>query len=250
VIGADGLRSVIARRVHGVRRGRRDRLALVGRYRPPTAGAFAATETGMGELRLSGAGCLGAAAIEDGLWNVTVVVPRSRSRDISADPFEFYRSAVRGYGMPPPKARADLVTGLEVTGPFEVSPAAVTAPGVVLAGDAAGYFDPFTGQGIYRALVSGSRAAGTVVDALCEPERALALRREYENDLHRMFDSSRRLQTLVDFAIHRGRLVDAAGALFEKRPGLLTMLLDATGDRESPGALLRPARFVPALRGS
>jgi flavin-dependent dehydrogenase len=251
VIGADGLRSVIARRVHGVRRGRRDRLALVGRYRPRAgfaAGPAGPTEPGVGDLRLSGAGCLGAAAIEDGLWNVTVVVPRTRAGEVSSDPFGFYQRAVGGYGFAPPAEPADLVTGLEVTGPFEIAPNAVTAPGVVLAGDAAGYFDPFTGQGIYRALVSGGRAAEAVGAALADPGRAAAFRGGYEADLHEMFDSSRRLQKLVDFVIHRPRLVNTAGALFERRPGLLSMLLDATGDRDRPEALLWPSRIAPALR--
>lgn len=250
VIGADGLRSVVARRVAGVRHGRRDRLAVVGRYRPAVAVASTASREA-GELRLSPDGdgcCLGAAPIEDGLWTVAVVVPRGRAPAISADVFAFYRETIDAYGFAPPPAEASVAGGLEVTGPFEVSPRAVTAPGVLLAGDAAGYFDPFTGQGIYRALVTGRYAAAAVDAALAEPGRAAAERRAYARALDDLLVPGRRVQRVVDAFVSRPRLMNPVGRVLQERPGLLSLLLDVTGDRVPPGHLLRPGALWTAWR--
>ncbi len=246
VIGADGLRSVVARRTVGVRRGPRDRLAIVGRYAPvddePLPSSF-------GELRVSDHGVLGIAPIENGLWTVAVVVSRSRAAELSADPFAFYRTEVGAYGFPPPESEDALAEPLEVTGPFEVAPRAVTAAGVLLAGDAAGYFDPFTGQGIYRALVTGRYAAAAVEAALVEPRWSDEVRQRYEGELARLLVPGRRVQKLVDAVVSRPSLINPAGRLMARRPGLLSLLLDVTGDRLPPGRLMQPPALVEAWRG-
>jgi len=242
VIGADGLRSVVARRVAGVRYGRRERLALVGRYRLEAS-------RDAGELHVSPQGegrVLGAAPIEDGFWTAAVVVPRRCAPAISSDAFAFYRETIADYGFPPPRAEGSLAGRLEVTGPFEVSPRAVTAPGVLLAGDAAGYFDPFTGQGIYRALVTGRHAAAAVEAALVEPGRAREHRRAYARALDALLVPGRRVQRLVDALVSRPRLMNLSGRVLECRPGLLSLLLDVTGDRVPPGHLLQPAALRAA----
>ena len=257
VIGADGLRSVVARRVMGVRRGRRDRLAVVGRYRLQDTGNGSRAGGGdeqrapsrrLGELRLSARGVLGAAPIEDGLWTVAVVVSRDRASRISDDPFGFFRTEIEAYGFPAPEATGELAEELQVTGPFEIAPRAVTAPGVVLAGDAAGYFDPFTGQGIYRALVTGRHAAAAVTAALADPSKADAARRRYSDELARLLVPGRRVQKLVDAVVSRPALINPAGRLMERRPGLLSHLLDVTGDRVPPRELLRPSALAAAWR--
>lgn len=258
VIGADGLRSVVARRVMGVRRGRRDRLAVVGRYAPlGAANGGAEAESSpcvrspsphFGELRLSARGVLGAAPIENGLWTVVVVVSRGRAARISEDPFGFFRTEVETYDFPEPEDEGTLAEELQVTGPFEIAPRAVTAPGIVLAGDAAGYFDPFTGQGIYRALVTGRRAAAAVATALSDPEQAAAARREYAADLDDLLLPGRRVQKLVDTVVSRPAVINLAGRLMARRPGLLSLLLDVTGDRVPAGDLLRPPALEAAWR--
>ena len=247
VIGADGLRSVVARRTVGVRRGPRDRLAVVGRYVPREVEGGA---TNLGELRLSDRGVLGAAPIEDGVWTVAAVVSRDRAPELSASPLGFYRAEVEMYGFPPPESEDALAEPLEVTGPFEITPRAVTAAGVLLAGDAAGYFDPFTGQGVYRALVTGRHAAETVAAALADPVRADVARGRYERELARLLVPGRRVQKLVDAVVSRPALINPVGRLMARRPGLLSLLLDVTGDRVSPGRLARPSALMGAWRGT
>jgi flavin-dependent dehydrogenase len=264
VAGADGLRSTVARRMGAVRRGRRPRLALVARYAHGPAGAEADGPAcpgaawppadgseAFGEMRISSEGCSGLAPLGGGRWNATVVVPASRAPAISAGRERFMEERLTAYGVTERLDGARRVGEIEVTGPFEVTPRRVGVPGAFLVGDAAGYFDPFTGQGIYRALATGRLGADharAVLGARAEAEERAAVRR-YARQLEELLAPSRRLQRLVDFVVARPALMDAAAALFLRRPTLADLLVRATGDVAPAGALLDPARLAAALFG-
>ena len=242
VVGADGLRSVVARRVAGVRRGRRRRLALVGRF----AGVAPADGPGrLGEMRLGRDGCLGLAPLGGDRWNATLVVPLAEAKAVAADREGYFREALAGYGLAGRFEVAERVAPLEITGPFEVSPRRTTVPGALLVGDAAGYFDPLTGQGVHAALLSG-RAAAEATFALLSATgaaAAAAVRGRYEEELRRLLGPVRRLQRGIDLLVERPRLTDAAIGLLGARPRLADLLVDVTGDRlpvtEAILALLR-----------
>lgn len=248
VVGADGLRSTVARRLAGVERGPRRRLALVGRLRPD-GGAPAPAPEARGEMRIGRGGCLGLAPVGGGVWNATLVVEARRAREISGDPEAFFRRGIEAHGLSPALSRAELHLPVEVTGPFEVRPHRRTAPGLLLVGDAAGYFDPFTGQGVYRALSSARLAAFHVVGLLqarSEGERE-ALRRAYDDALERAFAPARRLQRAVDHVVSRPAFIEPAGRLLRRFPGLTRLLLGVTGDLEPASELLRPGRLLGAI---
>ncbi|MCZ6824320.1 MAG: FAD-dependent monooxygenase [Gemmatimonadetes bacterium] len=153
VVGADGLRSVVARRLGGVRRGNRARLAIVGRFEGTRV------DGRLGVMHVSGEGCLGMAPLGGGRCNITVVVPMAAAGRVSTNRWGFYRERLRRYAVWGKVSDGKLSERLQITGPFEVSPRRVVGPGALLVGDAAGYFDPFTGQGIYRALYTAQLAA-------------------------------------------------------------------------------------------
>lgn len=250
VVGADGLRSVVARRLSGVRPGPRPRLALVARVGgvEPPAGA-PGPDAPMGEMRLGADGCLGMAPVGGGRWNVTLVVPKRRAPEISDDRRRFFRRGLSAYGVRRRFRDAEPLAPLEITGPFRVSPRRRTAPGALLVGDAAGYFDPLTGQGVHRALATGRAAASAAAIAIGARRRARreAARRRYRLELRRLLAPGRALQELVDAVCRRPRLIELAGRLLDARPGLGRLFVDVTGDRLAPTALLDPRRLVPAL---
>jgi len=247
VVGADGLRSTVARRIGGVERGERGRLALVARFEEgPEPG-----DPPVGEMRVSDEGCLGMAPVGRGRWNVTVVVPRTMARAVAAGREAFFRDRLAAYGVAARLAGARRAGALEVTGPFEVVPRRVAVPGALLVGDAAGYFDPFTGQGIHGALAGARIAAACALEALGAPGRraeAAALLR-YESELAAAIGPSRRVQRTVDHVLRRPWLFEPTARILGAAPGLAGLLFRVTGDLEPAGSLLHPARVAAALAG-
>lgn len=253
VIGADGLRSVVARRLAGVERGPRPRLALVGRFRDVAPSARGdGGGPAAGEMRLGRDGCLGLAPLGRDRWNASLVVPAGEARAVSRDRHRFFREHLAAYGVSGRFETAELTGPLEITGPFQVTPRRSTAPGALLVGDAAGYFDPLTGQGIYRALATARAATGAALSVLGadgEPARAAA-RLRYARDLREIVSPGRRMQRLIDGLARRPALIEAAGRALRWRPGLADLLVDVTGDRLAPAALADPRRLARALRAA
>lgn len=241
VAGADGLRSTVARRLGPVRTGPLDRLGLVRRVRVP------AGPERTGELRLGRDGVLGLAPAGRERYNLTLVVPRSEAAAVSRDREGYVRRRVTGYGLGAWLDTAEPVSEIEVTGPFDVEPGRVTAPGALLVGDAAGYFDPLTGQGVYRALAGSRLAAASILRGLEEPGREAAELRRYRDGLARLVGPGKRVQRWVDAAVGRPAVIDRLAPLLAARPGLASLLFEVTGDRLPAGRLLHPGAVVRAL---
>jgi flavin-dependent dehydrogenase len=86
------------------------------------------------------------------------------------------------------------------------------APNVLLVGDAAGYFDPFTGQGIHQALRSAELAAPRIAELLERPDDDDPLHR-YAQSLRREIRPVRLFQRIVEKVMdgERSRLVAVRG---------------------------------------
>ena len=152
VVGADGLRSVVSRSMGLLARGPRQRKVSVTVH---VTGSGLPSHHGVMDVR---EGCtLGVAPVGAGLWNVTLVVDARRDgHRLAGTPVDYLASIMRDRF---PDAAWTLQEGPWASGPFDWPVRQCWCPGVVLVGDAAGYFDPFTGQGIYRALRSAELAA-------------------------------------------------------------------------------------------
>jgi menaquinone-9 beta-reductase len=119
-------------------------------------------------------------------------------------------------------------------------------PGFLLVGDAAGFLDPLSGEGIHRALVSADIAAGAIIQAR---NGGPAAYEQYARRMHARFAAKDVLSWLLqlflarpelaDFALRRMATRDAISATFG---GVLTDQLPASralGPRFLAG-LLRP----------
>jgi flavin-dependent dehydrogenase len=67
-------------------------------------------------------------------------------------------------------ARARPVTRCTTVGPLAVDARSAGAPGLLLAGDAAGFVDPMTGDGLRFAIEGGLLAAEAALEALEHPD--------------------------------------------------------------------------------
>ncbi len=244
VIGADGLRSVVARR-----------LDVGGRHHGPRAVAFVthyADVEGMGalgEMHVARHGYVGLAPVEDGLTNVALVLPASRAAAASADPAAFVAQWLREHTTLGPRVtRARAMTPVRTTGPFGWRVRRAWRPGAALVGDAAEFYDPFTGEGIHSALrgaallVPYGHAAATARDAR-DADIALAA---YERARREAFRAKWIVERLIGLAVRHPWLLDRIARGLAGRRDLADTLVGVTGDVVPHATVLHP-RFALAL---
>jgi flavin-dependent dehydrogenase len=238
VVGADGLRSVVVRRLGLLARGPRLRkLALTAHVRG--LGSL----HGTGELRVRGRECVGLADVGDGTANATVVVPAARGDDVRGDVEAYFDAALTRHGI-----TAERVDSVLATGPFDWPVRRSVADGALLVGDAAGYYDPFTGQGIYRALRGAEMASHAAAGALRAGDVSAAALAEYGRAHRRAFGSGERMQRIVEAVVSRPALFGAVASRFRRRPALADAVIRVTGDVDPARTLLNP-RLLAMLVG-
>jgi flavin-dependent dehydrogenase len=248
VVGADGLRSVVARRA-GISRqafGPR-RLAFIGHYR----GVSGLSD--FGEMHVEREGYAGFADVGQGLTNVAVVVPRASVRGgLGVPPTAFLERwiAARPH-LAPRMAGAESSAPVRVTGPFAVHARRAWAKGVALVGDAADFFDPFTGEGIYAALRGGELLAPYALAAL-EAGRgrdADAALRGYDHARRRAFAGKWIVERLVALAVGAPWLLDRAAATMEAHPAMANLFVGVAGDFVPAREVLRPSYLARLMLG-
>jgi flavin-dependent dehydrogenase len=127
------------------------------------------------------------------------------------------------------------------SGPFDRPVRKVVDHGVALVGDAAGYFDPFTGQGIYQAMIGAERLAAVASAALAHAGIVSRGRlAPYAATHARLTRGPRGVQRLIDAVLARVATGNAAIRLLARSRTLRTTLLGVTADLLPPHALLDP----------
>lgn len=242
VVAADGRTSVIAERL-GLRGPHPwlHRLALVadieGASGDPERGEIVLAPPAYSILNPVGAG----------VGNLSLVIPIEEARRHKADLAGYFDRVTRELPGFRERLRNARRTGpVRALGPLGYRVAPPRVDGVLLTGDAAGFLDPFTGEGIYAALRSaevtaevGARAvkAGDVSAAALQSSHA---RRATE------FAAKTRLTVVLQRVIARRALSVAVTRLLAARPGHLARLMGVLGDFVPARALLEP-RFLAAL---
>jgi geranylgeranyl reductase family protein len=235
IIGADGARSRLASRLGVTRRVRAPRrLGLVAHYEAVP------DLTDRGEMHVGRHGYVGLAPLAGGRLNVGMALPVGGPSVPAAQRFD---SAIAA--LPAVAAR---LRGSRRLGPIRgvvpighrVSRAA--GPGWFLVGDAAGFIDPFTGEGIYRALRS-ARAAAEALNggALGAEGRYLAARRS-------AFSSKDALTWVIQGMLAAQPVMRYAIRRLARRPELALRLGSALGDCRRASDALSPRYFASVLR--
>lgn len=234
-IGADGLHSLVARRIGARTTGPLRRFGFV---------AHIADVAGLGdtaEMHVSAEGYVGLNPLGGGIANVALVVPvrRAAAARGRVDEF-FFRELARFSGVAGRVSRSAMVRDVMVTGPFAAWSRNVVAAGALLVGDAADFFDPFTGEGICAALRGAELAESVAVRALARPGfLSAAALRPYARARRRAFLGKWVVERAIGYAMLAPALFDRAVERLERR-GLAHTLIGVTGDFVPPRAVLNP----------
>ncbi|MBI4410623.1 MAG: NAD(P)/FAD-dependent oxidoreductase [Gemmatimonadetes bacterium] len=253
VIGADGLRSIVARRLELVRRPPRLRKFSLTAH---VIGIAAAD--GLGEMHLLDGLCAGVAPVTchpemNVVHNLTLVADAARYGAEAAQDAEafFWRTLRRFPRLAPRLESARLAPGvgpgLLASGPFDRPTRRVVCDGAALVGDAAGYYDPFTGQGIYQALTGAELLAESADHALRAGGVTARVLQPYARRQRLLLGEARALQRLVEVVVSRPALADRAIRRLARAPAAAIALIAATGDLRRARCLLSPAVAVSFL---
>lgn len=247
VIGADGLRSVVARRAELGAHGRWPRrLALVRHYRGISH------DEPVGDMHVFEGGYAGFAPVGDDVTNVAVVIPTEQSRAIGNDRDAIMRLLLASQPRVAARLeRAEPVTPARAIGPFNWHARRAWRPGTVLVGDAADFFDPFTGEGMYAAMRGAELLSLYAWEAVRSPtsrsaDVALAA---YDRCRRHEFRAKWAVERAIATAIASPPLINFAARALARRSELADLLVGVTGDFVPAIEALRPqflARLIAA----
>jgi flavin-dependent dehydrogenase len=194
----------------------------------------------LGEMHVGGGGYCGVAPLSPTRANVAFVLDWREMAPAAGDLEGFYRAALRRRWprLAERLERAGLLEPPRAIGPLALSCRGVTAPGAVLVGDAAGFYDPFTGEGVTLALRTAELAAQAIHPALSRPAAAPAPRLlDYERSRDDATRDKFRFNRLLQVAVRSPAAANAVARRLARRPDLADRLVGIAGD------------FVPAAIG-
>jgi flavin-dependent dehydrogenase len=245
IVGADGLRSRVARLLNAYARAPRLRkLSLTAHVR----GVPAVSE--LGEMHISNGACLGVARVEAGsdpACNITAVV-RAEQAPAHEGAHLMMRSLLQRF---PQRDLSHLIQpNVEVLacGPFDWPVRQIVFDGAALVGDAAGYYDPFTGQGIFQALAGGELLAEHARHALKQrvvSKRTLA---RYAAAQRGLVKNPRRVQRAIEYVCARPGIAETVFAALNRAPDAAARLVAVTGDVRPVRDLLSPVTLASLFR--
>jgi geranylgeranyl reductase family protein len=249
VVQHGGRRETVAARVVIAADGRGSRLGsalgLTAFAAAPRRWAFGAYFTNVadltshGEMHVRRDEYIGVAPVTDELTNVCVVHEVHAGRALTArqddpdrkGPRRMDDEVTRAIASDPILrerfADARQVTPITTLGPLAVNARAAGCPGLLLAGDAAGFVDPMTGDGLRFALRGGELAAEAALVELASGSPGYARLREAR---HRAFAGKWRVNRALRSLVGSPRGVGVAAALTTYWPAPVRYLVGVAGD--------------------
>jgi menaquinone-9 beta-reductase len=224
IIAADGRHSRLAFALGLSRYAQRPRRWAFGAYYAAVDGL-----TTCGEMHIRSDGYVGVAPLPNGLTNVCVVCDlRSPWRSASGDGDRIVQLAIaRDEALRDRFARAYRTTPVTALGPLAVEARAAGLPGLLLAGDAAGFIDPMTGDGL-RFAIRGAELAAEY--ALRELETGRPMHGELAAARRHEFAGKWRLNRMLRALVASPRSVRAAASVASVWNAPVKALIAVAGD--------------------
>jgi flavin-dependent dehydrogenase len=202
-----------------------------------------------GEMHVARHTYAGLAPLEDGLTNVAFVSASKTVADRDGTLEDYFMTGLEAIPAIGEKlANAERVGGIRGVGPMARRARRVAGNGYLLVGDAAGFLDPFTGDGIREALQSAMLAAPVASAALLASDLSAQNLAPYRVARRRAFWAKHQICWLVQAFISTPPLMDYASARLAGRPDLATTLAGALADLVPAQRVLSPGFLARLLR--
>jgi flavin-dependent dehydrogenase len=226
VIAADGRRSTLAIARQLSRQPARPRRWAIGAYYSGVSGCAT-----VGEMHVRHGHYIGLAPMPGGLTNVCVVMPHGSGDEPLRMPAELIRSRVNGDRA----LQARFVDAAPESTPVVLGPLAVDAdaagePGLLLAGDAAGFIDPMTGDGLRLALAGAELAAAVALEVLSGELTAERAHLELARRRRLAFSSKWRFNRTLRTLVTSPRSVSVSAAVARVAPSMFRSIIRYAGD--------------------
>ncbi len=244
LIAADGSHSTVARRLGLHRPGALRKIALVAHMRG------IANLSEYGEMHVAGRRYVGIAPLEPAtsgdLCNVAMVVDEQRDgRKLAGRPQEFLLDALDSF--PGLRGRLTNVTVARKTltiSRLNTRTTRLSSEGLLLVGDAAGYYDPFTGEGIYRGLRSAQLAFSVGRAALEANNLSAPLLAHYDRLCRHEFRGKRAIEMIIQSAVQVPPLMNQIARQLRRREWMADTVVAVTGDFQPTSKVLRPGYLL------
>jgi geranylgeranyl reductase family protein len=225
VVGADGRASVVAHALGLVRPHRLRRMALIQHV----SGIEGLDDRG--EIYVDPPDYSILNPVAPGIVNVSLVVPLAHAKPYRARLETFLEARLRQLRHVPARLAGMKAEGpVMAMGPLAYRVGEPRVGGVLLAGDAAGFYDPFTGEGLYTALRSAELLAEAAHPALTAGDVSAAALAPYARAKRAAFADKARVTQALQLIIAHRRLANAAARFLQRRPALLATLMGVIGD--------------------
>lgn len=232
VVGADGARSTVSRLL-GVDRAVRfpRRLGLVAHF------SGIAALGNHGEMHAGRGFYVGLAPTPGGELNVGMALPMDGPRPAA----ERFEAAIAALPAVASRLRgSERLTPIRGAAPIGHRVSDSAGAGWLLVGDAAGFVDPFTGEGIHRALRSARAAAASMLAGGDVPTA-------YRDERRRAFAAKSALSWLVQGFLAVPPALEHVVGRLETRPVAALRLGSALGDLRRATDALSPRALVEVL---
>jgi flavin-dependent dehydrogenase len=242
VVGADGLRSMVARAAGvSMRPPFARRTAMT--FHIARASTLAPAEARMVVLR---DGYVGLAPVPHDRVNVGIVLGPSWSRRIQDDGPMLVAMEILAATRPPdaPPDRPTITDRAVGIRPVSAAVSRRAGEGWVLVGDAAGFLDPFTGEGLHRAIVSAELASESIHSVLAGEADARLL--DHDRGMRARFGTKDVVSRLVQGFLGQPALFEYTARRLATRTAVRATMGRVLGDLVPPAQGLDP-RFLAAL---
>jgi flavin-dependent dehydrogenase len=194
-------------------------------------------------------GYAGLAPLEDGIANVAFVSDTAAAHDRAGSLEAYFEDGLRRLPhLWPSLEGAERVGPIRGVGPMAHQTRRAAGDGFLLVGDAAGFLDPFTGEGVSEALLGAILAGPVAAAALRAGDCSARAMEPYRRARRETFGRKRQVSWLVQGFIRTPPLLEYALPRLVRRDDLGATFSGVMGNLVPAGAALDPRYLGRLLR--